>query len=148
FTEAILAGRPIDVYNYGNMRRDFTYIDDIVDGILRLVPHLPESNAHWAGESEPTPARYQIHNIGSSQPATLLSFIETLENCLGKVARKNMLPLQPGDVLETYADIEALRQAVGFEPKTSIQQGLQQFVDWYQRYYGLRHAGSPLLTAS
>lgn len=140
FTEAILDGRPIDVYNYGKMRRDFTYVDDIVEGILRLMLHIPQPNANWSGE-QPDPsssqAPYHIYNIGNNQPIALLDFIETLEDCLGIAAQKNMLPMQPGDVLATYADVDDLSKAVGFKPKTSIQQGLQQFVDWYREYHAV-----------
>jgi len=140
FTQAMLEGRPIDVYNYGNMRRDFTYIDDITEGIIRLLPHIPEPRTDWSGY-QPDPsssqAPYRIYNIGNHQPVALLDFIETLENCLGVMAKKNFMPLQPGDVLETYADVASLQEAVDFQPKTSIQHGLQQFVTWYRQYYAL-----------
>ncbi|MEB3355896.1 MAG: NAD-dependent epimerase [Synechococcales bacterium] len=137
FTQAILEGQPIDVYNYGKMRRDFTYIDDIVEAIFRLLPQVPQPNPDWSGH-HPDPsssqAPYRVYNIGNHQPVTLLKFIETLENCLGVKAAKNLLPLQPGDVLETFADVEALHQAIAFRPQTTLQEGLQQFVDWYRQY--------------
>ncbi|MEM9214819.1 MAG: NAD-dependent epimerase [Cyanobacteria bacterium P01_F01_bin.150] len=139
FTQAILEGRPIDVYNYGNMSRDFTYIDDIVEGIVRLLPHTPQADRLWSGhcpDPSTSQAPYRIYNIGNHQPVTLMDFIQTLERCLGVNAQKNMLPLQPGDVLETYADVDALNQAIGFVPKTKLEDGLQQFVTWYQQYYG------------
>ncbi|MEB3214067.1 MAG: NAD-dependent epimerase [Leptolyngbyaceae bacterium] len=138
FTDAILSGRPIDVYNYGKMRRDFTYIDDIVDGILRLLPHAPQpdtANLDWADDPGMSQAPYRLYNIGNNQPVDLLSFIETLEDCLGQMAQKNFMPLQAGDVLETYADIDNLNRAVGFKPQTSIEEGLQHFVDWYLSYH-------------
>lgn len=141
FTQAILEGRPIDVYNFGNMRRDFTYIDDIVEGILRLLSHIPELDADGpSGCPDPSSSQapYRLYNIGNNHPVTLLDFIETLENCIGIAAEKRLLPLQPGDVLETYADVSDLSQAVGFQPKTSIQEGLRQFVTWYQAYHGSR----------
>ncbi len=145
FAEAILADRPIDVYNHGQMRRDFTYVGDIVDGILRLIPQVPQPDPSWCG-AHPDPSSsqgpYRIYNIGNHQPITLLDFIETLERCLGLTARKNMLPMQPGDVLETYADIDSLTEAVGFEPKTSLSEGLQQFVLWLQDYRTPQLAGS------
>jgi UDP-glucuronate 4-epimerase len=143
FTEAILSGRPIDVYNNGEMRRDFTYIDDIVDGILRLLPHVPQPNTadpDWTTDPSTSQAPFRIYNIGHNQPVNLLHFIETLEGCLGRPAKKNLMPLQPGDVLETYADIDSLTEAVGFQPKTSIEEGLQRFVDWYLSYHPMEQA--------
>ncbi|MCU0566405.1 MAG: NAD-dependent epimerase [Oculatellaceae cyanobacterium Prado106] len=138
FTQAILEGRAIDVYNHGKMKRDFTYIDDIVEGILRVSDRIPQPDPHWTGKL-PDPslssAPYRIYNIGNHQPIELLHFIEVLEDCLGKKAEKNFLPLQPGDVLATYADIDDLRHDVGFEPCTSIEVGLARFVDWYRNYY-------------
>lgn len=136
FTKAVLEGKPIDVFNYGKMRRDFTYIDDIVDGVLRVVDQIPQADA---GTSATDPsishAPYRIYNIGNNQPVELLRFIEVLEDSLGMVAQKNLLPLQPGDVLETYADIVDLQQAVGFVPKVSIETGIPRFVEWYRSYY-------------
>ncbi|MBX7135566.1 MAG: NAD-dependent epimerase [Fimbriimonadaceae bacterium] len=136
FTEAILAGRPIDVYNHGQMQRDFTYIDDIVEGIVRTMERVPLPNPHW-DHSDPSTssAPYRIYNIGNHEPVGLLDFIKTLEDCLGKKATFNMLPMQPGDVVCTYADTDALRRDVGFAPSTPLADGLQKFVDWYKAYY-------------
>lgn len=140
FTQAIIEGRAINVYNEGNMRRDFTYIDDVVEGIIRLIPHRPQADPQWSGK-HPDPsssmAPYRLYNIGNHQPVRLLAFIEVLENCLGIIAQKNFFPLQPGDVLETYADVDSLYEAVGFQPKTSIQKGLQKFIEWYLSYHEL-----------
>ncbi|MGJ3248793.1 MAG: NAD-dependent epimerase [Elainellaceae cyanobacterium] len=137
FTKAILEGRPIDVFNYGKMRRDFTYVDDITEGIIRLLDHIPQADSAESPTLTPSTshAPYRIYNIGNNQPVELLRFIEVLEDCLGIKAEKNLLPLQPGDVLETYADIDNLYDAVGFQPKTSIEDGLRKFVDWYCEYY-------------
>ncbi len=138
FTEAILAGKPINVFNYGKMRRDFTYIDDIVEGVLRVMKSIPHANPE-STEDDLDPNRskapYRLYNIGNSQPIELLTFIETLEICLGKTANKNFLPLQAGDVVATYADVTNLMADVGFQPKTSLQEGIPQFVDWYLNYY-------------
>jgi UDP-glucuronate 4-epimerase len=138
FTKAILAGKPIDVFNHGKMRRDFTYIDDIVEGIARVMQKIPQPNPLWTGD-RPDPssskAPYKIYNIGNSQPVELLNFIETIESCLGKKAQKNFLPMQPGDVVATYADVDDLMQDVGFKPQTSLQTGISQFVEWYLNYY-------------
>lgn len=140
FTKAILEGRPIDVYNHGKMRRDFTYVDDIVDGVLRTLDNSPAPDPNWSGLN-PDPAAsnapYRIYNIGNNRPVELLRFIEVLEDCLGIPAQKNLMPLQPGDVLETYANIDDLRRDVGYEPKTPIEVGIPQFVDWYCSYYGV-----------
>lgn len=138
FTKAILEGKPIDVYNHGKMKRDFTYVDDIVEGIVRLLPKGPKGNAAWDG-SKPDPATsfapYKVFNIGNNKPVELLRFIEVLEEKLGKKAKKNLMPIQPGDVPETYADIEALENEVGFRPSTSIEKGIGNFVEWYKEYY-------------
>jgi UDP-glucuronate 4-epimerase len=138
FTEAILANRPINVFNYGKMRRDFTYIDDIVEGVLRVMESIPQPNPELP-EDDLDPNRskapYKLYNIGNSQPIELLTFIETIETCLGKTAIKNFLPLQPGDVVATYADVTSLMEDVGFQPKTSLQTGISQFVNWYLEYY-------------
>jgi UDP-glucuronate 4-epimerase len=138
FTKAILEGRPIDVYNHGRMQRDFTYIDDIVEGVVRICDHLPLANKDWSGE-HPDPgtsyAPYRIYNIGNNKPVELLNFIETLEKCLGRTALKNLLPMQPGDVPATYADVDDLMNDVGFRPSTSIEEGVQKFVEWYRGYY-------------
>jgi len=141
FTKAIIDGNPIDVYNFGKMRRDFTYIDDIVDGVSRLLTNIPMPDKNWDA-SRPDPAisfaPYRIFNIGNNNPVELLTFIEILEKKIGKPAQKNLLPLQPGDVTETYADISAIETAVGFEPSTSIEEGVGKFVDWYLDYYNIK----------
>lgn len=138
FTKAILEGEPINVFNHGKMRRDFTYVDDIVEGVVRVLDKVPEANPNWSGDA-PDPsssnAPYKLYNIGNNQPIELMHFIEVLENCLGKKAEKNMLPLQPGDVLATYADVDDLVQDVGFKPNTSIETGVEIFVAWYREYY-------------
>jgi UDP-glucuronate 4-epimerase len=138
FTKAILEGKPIEVYNYGKMKRDFTYIDDIVEGVVRVSDHLPQPNADWSSlHPDPGASRapYKVYNIGNNNPENLLHFIEVLENCLGKQAEKRLLPIQPGDVPETAADIEDLVRDVGFRPDTPIAIGISRFVDWYRSYY-------------
>ncbi len=135
FTKAILDERPIDVYNSGNMLRDFTYIDDIIEGVVRVLDRLPKPNTDWSGEfPDPgsSPARYRLYNIGNNNPVELMRFIETLEKALGKPAKKNLLPLQAGDVPATYADVADLEQEVGFKPQTSIEEGIGRFVEWYK----------------
>lgn len=138
FTKAILEGKPIDVFNYGKMKRDFTYVDDIVEGIVRLLPHIPKKNPNW-NFANPDPATsfapYKVYNIGNNQPVELIHFIEVLENKLGKKAVKNFLPLQDGDVPETFADVDDLVNDVGFKPSTSIETGIGNFVNWYLDYY-------------
>ncbi len=138
FTKAMLAGQPIDVFNYGKMQRDFTYIDDIVEGVVRVADKIPEPNSNWSGDA-PDPgtskAPYKLYNIGNNQPVELMHFIETLENCLGIKANKNMLPIQPGDVPATYADIDDLVHDVGFKPSTPIEVGIERFLKWYRSYY-------------
>ena len=140
FTKAILEDRPIDVFNFGKMLRDFTYVDDIVEGVVRVMGHLPEPDPEWSGD-RPDPSRsnapYRIYNIGNNEPVELMRFIEVLENALGKEAQKNLLPIQPGDVPATYADIVDLEQTVGFRPATPLETGIQRFVDWYRSYYGV-----------
>ncbi len=137
FTEAMLAGRPIDVHNHGRMRRDFTYIDDIVEAVLRVADRPAEANADWTGDA-PDPATsaapYRLYNIGNNQPVELTHLIETLEKCLGVKAKRNMLPMQPGDVPDTYADVDDLACDVGFRPRTSIEDGVEKFVAWYREY--------------
>lgn len=139
FTRAILSGEPIKIFNYGKMRRDFTYIDDIIEGITRLIDRIPEPDQSWNGEA-PDPgssyAPYRIYNIGNNKPEELMHFIEVLEEKLGIMAKKEFLPLQPGDVVETYADIEDLHLATGFKPVTRIEEGVAKFVAWYRDYYG------------
>lgn len=138
FTKAILEGKPIDVFNHGKMKRDFTYVDDIVEGIVRLLPVVPKGNPEWNGEN-PDPATsfapYKIYNIGNNKPVELLYFIEVLESKLGKAAVKNFLPMQDGDVPETYANVDDLMNDVGFKPSTSIEDGIGEFVTWYKKYY-------------
>lgn len=136
FVQAIEAGNPIDVYNYGKLQRDFTYIDDVIEGIVRVMHHIPQPGTGEDIETAIAPAPYRLYNIGNHRPVELLYFIQVLEQLLGKEAQKNMLPMQPGDVLTTYADVEDLKQAVGFAPQTSIETGLKRFVDWYRDYYG------------
>jgi len=138
FTKAILEGSYIDVFNYGKMKRDFTYIDDIVEGVVRIMDRIPEVNPGWDGKA-PDPGTsfspYRIYNIGNNSPVGLMEFISTIEKCLGNEAKKNFLPMQPGDVPETYADIDDLMQAVGFKPATPIDEGIRRFVEWYKKYY-------------
>jgi len=138
FTRAILEGEPIKVFNYGKMQRDFTYIDDIVEGMFRLLDHLPEPNPHWRGDNpDPgtSPAPYRIYNIGNNNPVKLMDFIAAVETALGREAEKEMLPIQPGDVPSTYADVDALEQAVGFRPSTPLKTGVERFIAWYREYY-------------
>jgi UDP-glucuronate 4-epimerase len=131
FTKAILEGKPIDVFNHGKMQRDFTYIDDIVEGVLLVADRPPAPGE----ESSPSSAPYKLYNIGNHQPVELMKVIEVLEKCLGKSVHKNMLPLQPGDVLATFADVDDLMRDTGFRPATPIEVGLERFVHWYQSYY-------------
>jgi UDP-glucuronate 4-epimerase len=138
FTKAILAGKPIDVYNHGRMQRDFTYIDDIVEGVVRALDRPAKPDAAWSGEtpnSATSSAPYRLYNIGNHQPVELLCMIELLERALGKTARKNFLPIQPGDVPATYADVQDLIDDVGFKPDTPLEEGIRKFVEWYRSYY-------------
>ena len=139
FTKAILAGKPIDVYNQGRHARDFTYIDDIVTGVCRVLDKPAEPNADWSSD-RPDPgsssAPYRLYNIGNNQTVQLIDLIATLEATLGRTAEKNMLPLQPGDVVATYANVDALSAEFGFKPSTPIGEGVRRFVDWYRTYYG------------
>lgn len=132
FTKAILSGKPIKVFNYGKMQRDFTYVDDVVEGIVRVINHIPRPEVT---ESHRTNAPYKIYNIGNNKPIELLRLIEVVEDCLGQKAEKEMMPMQPGDVPITYADVDALMQDVGFSPNTPIEVGVKRFVDWYREYY-------------
>ena len=140
FAKAILAGEPIDVFNYGKMKRDFTYIDDIVEGVVRTLDHTALPNSSWSGD-QPDPgtsaAPYRLYNIGNNNPVELMYLIEVMEKSLGRVAEKNMLPIQPGDVPATYADVEALVEDVGFKPATSIEDGVERFVTWYRNFYSV-----------
>lgn len=138
FTHAMIAGEKIDVYNHGQMRRDFTYIDDIAEAILRLQDVIPQADISWTVESgspATSSAPYRVYNIGNSQPVTLMSYIEALESALGQTAQKNMLPMQPGDVMETSADTSALYKVIGFKPQTSVEDGVARFVAWYKDFY-------------
>lgn len=138
FTRNILEGKAIDVFNYGNHRRDFTYIDDIVDGVVRVIDQPAHANADWSSDN-PDPATsfapYRLYNIGNNNPVHLLAFIEALEKCLGKTAIKNLLPMQPGDVPDTYADISDLARDLGYKPVTRLEDGIRNFVEWYKDFY-------------
>jgi UDP-glucuronate 4-epimerase len=138
FTRAMIAGEAIDVYNQGQMKRDFTYIDDIAEAIVRLQDVIPQQDDNWTvetGSPATSSAPYRVYNIGNSQPVTLMSYIEAIEKALGITAKKNLMPMQPGDVLETSADTEALFKAVGFKPQTGVEEGVKNFVDWYRDFY-------------
>ena len=138
FTRAILAGEPIDVFNYGHHRRDFTYVDDIVEGVIRVLDQVATPNPDWSSDApDPATSRapYRLYNIGSNRPIELLRYIEVLEDCLGRKAIRNLLPMQPGDVPDTYADVEALVRDVGYQPSTPIEVGVARFVVWYREYY-------------
>ena len=139
FAEAILAGRPIKLFNHGNMRRDFTYVDDVVESIVRLIDRPATPDPQWSGNN-PAPATssapYRIYNIGNNKPAELLQIVGELEKCLGKTAKRELLPMQPGDVPETYADVDDLMRDVGFRPSTPVEIGIRNFVDWYRKYTG------------
>ena len=139
FTKAILEKKPIKVFNHGRMQRDFTYIDDIIEGVVRIMGRLPEPDPTWSGD-DPDPGtsynRYKIYNIGNNNPVELMEFINTIEKVLGRKAKKEFLDLQPGDVPATYADIDDLIKDVGFKPKTPIETGIKRFVSWYKEYYG------------
>lgn len=140
FMRHILAGEPIDVFNYGNHRRDFTYIDDIVEGVIRTLDHIAGGNPDWSGDnpdSGTSRAPYRLYNIGNNQPVELMRYIEVLEDCLGKKAEKNLLPLQPGDVPDTYANVEDLVRDIDYKPDTTIEDGVARFVEWYMEYYNV-----------
>jgi UDP-glucuronate 4-epimerase len=140
FTKAIIEGKPIDVFNYGKHKRDFTYIDDIVEGVIRTMDHTAQPNPDW-DPANPDPgtssAPYRIYNIGNQQPVELARYIEVIEECLGRVAEKNLLPLQPGDVPDTYADVQDLVDDVDYKPATTIDTGIRNFIDWYLDYYDI-----------
>jgi len=140
FTRAMIAGDAIDVYNRGEMKRDFTYIDDIAEAIVRLQDVIPQRDESWTvetGSPATSSAPYRVYNIGNSQPTSLIKYIEAIEKALGVTAKKNLLPMQPGDVLETSADTEALYQAIGFKPQTSVEEGVARFVSWYREFYSV-----------
>ncbi len=138
FTKAICEGKPINVFNHGKMKRDFTYIDDIVEGVVRVMEHCPDPNSQWTGDS-PDPGtsytKYKIYNIGNNNPVELMDFIKAIEDALGKRAIKNFMDLQPGDVPATYADVDDLINDVGFKPETSISEGIGEFIRWYKSYH-------------
>jgi UDP-glucuronate 4-epimerase len=140
FTRAILDNKPIQVFNHGKMQRDFTYIDDIIEGVVRVMGRLPAPNPKWNGLN-PDPGSsylpYKIYNIGNNNPVELNTFIQTIETALGRQARKEFLDLQPGDVVATYANVDDLMRDVGFKPQTPIETGIRRFVDWFQEYYGI-----------
>lgn len=138
FTKNIIEGKPIDVFNYGKHQRDFTYIDDIVEGVIRTLDNVAQPNENWSGknpDSATSKAPYRLYNIGSNSPCELLRYIEIIEDCVGKKAIKNMLPMQPGDVMATYADVDALIKDVDYKPSTSIEAGVAKFVEWYRDFY-------------
>ncbi|NOH16232.1 NAD-dependent epimerase [Clostridium cochlearium] len=140
FTKNILSGKPINVFNHGKMERDFTYIDDIVEGIYKLIPLVPKANPTWDETKDDLSssfAPYKIYNIGNNQPVKLMKFISVLEDKLGIKGNKNYMDMQPGDVLRTYADVSDLEKDIGFKPSTSIEEGLEKFVDWYKNYYNI-----------
>lgn len=144
FTKNILEGKPIDVFNYGNHRRDFTYVDDIAQGVVRAMDRVAEPDPNWDAD-DPDPARssapFRIYNIGNSKPVELMRYIEVLEEYLGRKAEKNLLPMQPGDVPDTFADVDDLISEVGYRPATPVETGVVRFVDWYLEYYGIDHKG-------
>ena len=138
FADAMLAGRPIDVFNHGDMRRDFTYIDDIVEGVVRVLDHPPAGNPDFdPGNPDPASSRapYRVFNIGNAEPVALLDFIGAMEAATGVQAIKRLLPMQPGDVPATFADTSELSSLVGFAPRTDVREGVRRFVDWYRAYY-------------
>ncbi|MDW2373140.1 NAD-dependent epimerase/dehydratase family protein, partial [Vibrio sp. 1078-1] len=138
FTHKIVNGETIDIYNNGDMRRDFTYIDDIVEGIIRIQNVLPEKNADWTaenGSSATSSAPYRVYNIGNGQPVKLMDYIHALEESLGIEAKKNFMPMQPGDVYQTFSDTKALYEATGYKPEVDVREGVDAFVTWYKEFY-------------
>ncbi|WP_456479165.1 NAD-dependent epimerase [Nautilia sp.] len=135
FVKNILDDKPIDVYNYGEMYRDFTYIDDIVEGIVRVIDNPPKPNSNWDGKTSESEAPYKIYNIGNGNPVKLMDFIEAIEETLGRKAKKNLLPMQLGDVPKTYADTTDLERDLGYKPYTNVKDGIKKFVEWYKRFY-------------
>ncbi|HEY4771584.1 MAG TPA: NAD-dependent epimerase/dehydratase family protein, partial [Steroidobacteraceae bacterium] len=141
FTRNILDGKPIDVFNFGHHKRDFTYVDDIVEGVVRVLDRIAQPSAAWNSQNpDPATSRapFRLYNIGNNSPVELLRYIEVIEKCLGKKAQKNLLPLQPGDVPDTFADIDDLVRDTGYRPATPIETGVQRFVEWYCDYYKRR----------
>ena len=137
FVKNILEDKEIDVYNYGNMQRDFTYIDDIVEGIVRVIDNPPKGNPEWNGLPSESKAPYKVYNIGNGSPVKLMDFIEAIEDILGKKAKKNLMPMQPGDVPSTYADTTHLQNDVGYKPNTPVKEGIKNFIEWYRDFYGV-----------
>ncbi len=135
FVKNILEDKPIDVYNYGNMQRDFTYIDDIIEGVVRVIDNPPKANPNWKGEPSSSVASYKVYNIGNGSPVKLLDFIEAIEKTLKKVAKKNLLPIQAGDVPSTWADTSSLEKDLGYKPNTDVKEGIEKFVKWYREFY-------------
>jgi UDP-glucuronate 4-epimerase len=138
FTEAMLKDEPIKVFNHGNMVRDFTYIDDIVEGVVRVIQHPPQGNPDWSGahpDPSTSPAPYKVYNIGNNNPVKLMDFIEAIEKELGVTAKKNMMDIQPGDVPATYADVQDLVDDLGYQPATPVREGIRRFVEWYKAFY-------------
>ncbi len=141
FAKAILAGKPINLFNNGNMRRDFTYVDDVVEAVMRLVDHIPRPDPNWSGETPDagsSAAPWRVYNIGNNKPTELLVVVRLLEEAIGKKAQRELLPMQPGDVPATYADVDDLMREVDFKPSTPIAEGINKFVKWYKDYHGLR----------
>ncbi len=138
FTKAILEKKPIQVFNHGKMKRDFTYIDDIIEGVVRVMARVPEANPDWTGDA-PDPGTsytgYRLYNIGNNNPVELMEFVTAIENALGMKAEKNFLDLQPGDVVQTYANVDSLVRDAGFKPATTIEEGIGKFIEWYKQYY-------------
>ena len=140
FVRRIIEGEPVDVFNMGHHKRDFTYIDNAAEGVVRLLDHVAAPDPEWSGE-KPDPGRsnapWRVYNLGSNAPVELLRYIEIFEDCVGKKAQKNLLPLQPGDVLDTFAEVDDLVAEIGYRPTTPIEQGVARFVEWYRDYYGV-----------
>jgi len=137
FVKNILEDKPIDVYNYGEMKRDFTYIDDIIEGVVRVIDNPPKSNPNWDGKPSESIAPYKVYNIGNGSPVRLMDFIEAIEEVLGKKAKKNLLPMQPGDVEITWADTTDLEKDLGYKPYTDVREGIKKFVEWYRKFYNV-----------
>ncbi|EWH11968.1 nucleotide sugar epimerase [Catenovulum agarivorans DS-2] len=138
FTKAIINGEPIDIYNNGDLARDFTYIDDIVEGILRVASKIPEANSEWTpeqGSAKDSSAPYRVYNIGNGSPVQLMDFVKAIEKAIGIEAKKNFMPMQPGDVYKTWADTEDLEKVTGHKPQVSVEKGVEKFVAWYRKYY-------------
>jgi UDP-glucuronate 4-epimerase len=137
FVKNILEDKPIDIYNYGKMQRDFTYIDDIVEGVVRVIDNPPKPNPNWDGRPSESIAPYKVYNIGRGKPVNLMDFVEAIEEVIGKKAKKNLLPMQPGDVEATWADTTALEKELGYKPKVDVKEGIRKFVEWYRSFYGV-----------